>query len=449
MSDVTAAAGMQRIPLLRQVMRLRNDSLLRNSLFLMATNALTSGLGYIYWVVAVRTYTASDVGLVSAVISTMTLTSLICNLGFTPALFQTLARRSPGHDWSLTLNTSFLVTTITSLAGAFVVLLLFQASPEFSTVAQNSGFAAAFLVSVPIWTVGNLIDATFQAERDSGKVLTRNAAFAILKMLLLFGFVPLHVGGIGIFLSWVLGCALSLYIGIRLLRRMDRQYTPVFRGAFREARSMLSSLIGHHFISIGGALPFYLLPVIVTARLSAEDNAYFYTTWMLGTLFAIVSVAVAQSLFAEGAHAGTHLLKSMQRSILIIVALLAPIMAVFFIFGGQILSIFGPNYPLRGLELLHLLTIATVPDAITSVYISVLRTQHRLREAAILNILMAFIVLIVAWFLLPTMGIAAVGWGWFISQLVGTVIVVVDFVITRRTRRDTLWAEVAPETIPA
>jgi O-antigen/teichoic acid export membrane protein len=209
---------------------------------------------------------------------------------------------------------------------------------------------------------------------------------------------------------------------------------------------MVGSLIGHHFISIGGALPYYLLPIFVTARLSAEANAYFYTTWMLGTLFGMVSVSVAQSLFAEGAHADTPLLHSMNRSIRIILVLLAPLMALFILFGGFILGIFGEKYPAQGLTLLHVLTLATIPDAITSVYISILRVQERLREAAILNIIMAVIVLAFSWVFLPSMGIAAVGWGWFASQVAGTIIAGCDYFVTRRNRPQ-LWAE-RPKAVP-
>ena len=445
MTDSTVLLGRSRFPVARLIGRIRHDSLLRNSLLIMATNAFTSGLGYVFWVVAARSYLPSEVGLVSAVISAMTLTSLVCNIGFTPALFQMLPTRTTAREWSLTLNTALLVTSVTSLLGAMVVLLLFYTSPEFQSMLDSSVFVVAFLASVPLWTACNLIDASFQAERASGNVLTRNATFAILKMVLLIGFIPLHIGGLGIFLSWLIGCTISLVIGGVLLRRMKGEYHFSPNGAIRHARSMVGSLIGHHFTSIGGALPYYLLPIIVTTRLSAADNAYFYTTWMLGALFGMVSVAVAQSLFAEGAHAETHLLENMTRSMLLIVVLLAPLMILYFLFGGVILSVFGKEYPAHSLELLYVLTVATVPDAITSVYISALRVQKRLREAAFLNSLMAFIVLAFSWFLLPTMGITAVGWGWLVSQSVGTSIVAVDFLITRQTHAS-LWGKAAIES---
>ena len=55
-------------------------------------------------------------------------------------------------------------------------------------------------------------------------------------------------------------------------------------------------------ITLGNALPLYLLPVIVVTRLSATANAYFYITWMVGGIFFMISSAVGSSLFAEGSN---------------------------------------------------------------------------------------------------------------------------------------------------
>jgi hypothetical protein len=72
-------------------------------------------------------------------------------------------------------------------------------------------------------------------------------------------------------------------------------------------------MAGHQLIGMGAAMLPYLLPVIVTARLSASDNAYIYTTWMMAGIFLIISPALSQSLFAEGAHDSEHLHRRARR----------------------------------------------------------------------------------------------------------------------------------------
>jgi O-antigen/teichoic acid export membrane protein len=186
---------------------------------------------------------------------------------------------------------------------------------------------------------------------------------------------------------------------------------------------MLSSFVGHHFISLGYTTPMYLLPVFVAARLSLTDTAYFYTTWMLGSFLFMVSPAVAASLFAEGSHAADSVLRKARASAVIIGMLLGPIMLVFFLGGHYIISLFGPGYALHGLLLLTILTVSAVPDAITNIYVSVLRVQKRLRWAALFNLGMGSLVLALAWILLPLLGIVGAGYAWLIAQVTGSLVV--------------------------
>jgi len=207
-----------------------------------------------------------------------------------------------------------------------------------------------------------------------------------------------------------------------------------------QIRPMLSSFTGNHFISIGGILPMYVLPVFVAIRLSAADNAYFYTTWMMCSVFFMVSPSVATALFSEGSHTAKDIMLKARNSLLIIGLLLSPILLVFFVGGRYLLSLFGSNYPQHGLALLILLAISAAPDAITNIYVSLLRVQGRLRSAALLNLGMAAITLAIAWILLPTQGIAGAGWAWLIGQSAGSLVVGADFFIFRSYARNTTKA---------
>src|SRR5947209_3556304 len=84
--------------------RLRNDSLLRNSVFIMGSTAATSAIGYLYWIVAAHIYSVHDLGLASAFISAMSLTSIFASMGIGSALVQMLPQRQTGYARSLTLN---------------------------------------------------------------------------------------------------------------------------------------------------------------------------------------------------------------------------------------------------------------------------------------------------------------------------------------------------------
>ncbi len=209
-----------------------------------------------------------------------------------------------------------------------------------------------------------------------------------------------------------------------LVRRLGRGYRPALRGVAGQVPAMLSSLLGNHFINLGGMAPMYLLPVLVTARLLATDNAYFYATWMLGSLFFMVSASVAASLYAEGSRAGRELGRNVRSGATAIAVLLAPTMAVFLLGGPHILAVFGPAYPRHGQALLALLVVSAIPDAVTNVYVTVLRVRRRLRAAAL--------------------GIAGAGWAWLAAELAGSLFVGAHLVMTRRAERRRRAPGVAP-----
>jgi len=415
------------------VRRLRSDSLLRNSIYIMGAGVATSAFGYIYWIVAAHIYSAYDVGLASALISVMTLTSALSNLGMGSALVQMLPRRETGYAWSLTLNAGLVTGTLAGLlAGAIVVVALPLLSSQFAIVGHHAGYILALVAGVPLITLSVLLDQAFVAERTANYMLLRNTAFAVLKIpLMVFPVLLAQADALGIFSSWVLAGAVTLIGGLLLVSRLGRAYCLALRGMVGQVRSMLSSLAGHHFINLGGMVPMFLLPVFVTMRLSATDNAYFYTAMRLGDFFFMGSSAVAVSLFAEGSHVADDLQRKVRSSAVIIGILLCPAMLICFLGGRYILLLFGPDYAQHGLPLLMILTIAAVPDAVTNVYVSVLRVHGRLRHAALLNLGMALLTLALAWMLLPTLGIVGAGWAFLIAQSAGSLVAGVDVIRIR------------------
>ncbi len=410
------------------------DSLLRNSLYIMATTVVTSLLGYVYWIVATRTYPARDVGLGSALLAAITLASGLTNLGLGQTLVQLLPQRAAGAMWSRTVNAAFGVAGTTGLfAGIVTVLVLPLASPQLAVAGRDPVYTIAVVLGVPLWTASSLLDSLFVAERAAGNMLARNVVFAVLKIPLLL--VPLLglrlLAPLTILGSWVVASAVAALVSfVVLIPRLRRGYRPMVRGLVAQVRPMLSLFAGHHLINLGSIASVYLLQILVSARLSTADNAYFYTTWMLGGFFFTLETSVASSLFAEGAHGG-DIGRKVRASVLMIGALLIPAMLLFLIAGRYLMGIFGPGYREHGAALLTLLVVAAIPDGITNVYVSILRVRRLLREAAALNLGMAALTIVLAWPLLPRLGIEGAGWAWLIAQTVGSCAVAIHMRIAR------------------
>lgn len=396
-------------------------SLLTNSLHIMGTTVVTSLLGYVYWVLAARLYSPSDVGLAAALLSAMSLAALLAYMGVGATLIQLLPQRNPGPEQSL-LVTAAIVTTATSgaLAGVVLVIVLPALSAQFDLVRASREVGIVLAFGVLCASLGTFIDDTTIAQRTARGMLLRNTAFSLIKIGILVLPVCAALGAGGVLLSWVFGAAVTVAAGLLLLPRLVPGFKVSLRGVIGETRKIVRALAGNHFISLGAMLPVLILPVVVAMRLDAAQAGYFYTTWRVGGLFFMISPAVAGALFAEGAHDPDDVTRKARYAGSIIAMLLVPA-AVGLVFAGKlVLSAFGHTYAVEGYSLLVILAISAFPDGVTSIYVSILRVRNRLAVAAWMYGLMAAGVLTMTWFLLPIMGITAVGVSWLATQCAGS-----------------------------
>jgi O-antigen/teichoic acid export membrane protein len=415
----------------------RQSSLHRNSAWIMLTVVLTSALGYAYWLAAARLFPARQIGLANGLVSLMTITAIIANVGTAPALVHRLPTRRRVEDWSTTLSASLLGGALVGLLGGVLVLAILPVlSPQLSTARDDPVIGALFLAGTSACVCSTVLDYAFVAERQSRAMSVRGATFALVKIPLVvlpaIAFGTLH-GTTWIFGSWVLAYIVACLAGIAIMvPRLRPGFRLRIRGAARELRDIGRLLAGNYFITLGNALPLYLLPVIVVTRLSATANAYFYITWMVGGIFFMISSAVGSSLFAEGSNDPARLTATTRASVRLTAVLLAPAILLVLAAGEQILGLFGPAYASNGTHLLWVLTLASIPDAITNLYVPVLRVRRRLRAAGMLTLGMAAITVVAAWIVAPGGGLSAIGVVWLIGQTLGSLWVAWDALGTRQ-----------------
>lgn len=403
---------------------LRRDHLVRNSMYLMLTIAGRSLLGFAYWVIAARLFPTSTIGLAAAFTSAFALAGMIANPAVHSGLNQALPSARSGAEWSSLVNGGLVLGAVSAVViGSLVGVLLPVVSPEFSTVTAGPlsfiGFVAGVLGSV----IGVIVDFTFVAERRSGVMFVRSLAFGVGKIPLLF--VAADVVGkhssTGIWSGWVAAdlvtMAAAMVIGLPVLHR---GYRLTLVGSAARLRGMVRDLGGHHLTNLGGILPMLVLPVEVVARVSPQANAYFYITWMLCSLFFMISPSVEFALFTEGSHDPGDIWAKARRSLRITAVLLVVPMVGYALLGRFVLGIYGPAYARHGGGLLLILVVSAIPDAVTNIYVSVLRVERRLAESAALNLGMAAMTLAGSWILLPRMGIAGAGVAWLAAQTAGT-----------------------------
>ncbi len=404
--------------------RLRTDALFGTSVAIMASTVVTSGLGYVLWLVVARVFGQQVSGEGAAITSLMMAVSLLAAVGTAAAMIQWLPQATDPLAWRRRVTAGLLATTVLSIVGGLVaVAIMFLITDSMPALRTLPG-GALFVAGVLFTALGTLHDYVCISEQRGSYMLARNGIASLARLPLIF--VPFVVDGISmqILLAWTVSAALSLAVTVPLFRGRSAGRSlirPVVDGLLPELRLMAASVAGQHLITVTAMLGAYLLPVVVVDRLSAVDNAYFYITWMLGSLFSIISPAVSTALFASAAADPAEIRSATRRSLLIIGGLLAlPILA--YLLGGRLLlGLFGEDYADHGWLLLVLLTAAAVPDAVTNVAVAVLRATDRIPAAVWLNGGMLLGTLVLSFLLLPTLGIVAVGISWLIAQSVGAI----------------------------
>ncbi|GIF18095.1 O-antigen/teichoic acid export membrane protein [Actinoplanes tereljensis] len=411
------------------------DSLARNSVLIMASTVGTSGLGYLYWMVAARELPRAVIGTATALISAATVVSMVANLGVGHMFIQRLPEAATAA-WSRIVSAGLLLgCAATAAASLAAALVLPRAVGNFAFLAGARGVVALVLTAVAL-TASMLLDYVFVAHRASQGMLWRNLALAAGKVAALAGLTAAGLATpAAVVLAWTVP---SLLVSACTLRWSLSRLRPGWRltgtGLGAELRHVRGSMTGHHLVNLAQAGPSALLPVLVTAHLGAAENAHFYVAWMTASVLFMVSPAVASALYAERTNAAGRS-ASLPRAALVVLVVIGLPAVVLFLAGGWILGLFSPAYAAAGGLLLKILVLAAIPDAITNLAVAHWRSLGKLRRCRRLNLAMAAVCLGLTWLWLPAMGIEAAGLAWLVGQSLGAALVAVHAGYTRLRRR--------------
>jgi O-antigen/teichoic acid export membrane protein len=418
----TVASLIDRLRQARQ--RLGEQSLLRNSVYIMGTTAATSLLGFGFWLVAARTLSAAEVGRSAALISAMLFVSVLTNLGLGQVFVSRLASRREGAEWSRTVTTGIALAAVTSLIGGAIAAVLL---PTLIPTLKHGLSPATFLL-LPLGVAGSacslVIDYACIAERHAKLSFVRNVVAAVLRIALIPLASVVPTDGT----TWILAIWAGSFLLIdglaffNELPKLGHRFKPTLAGWRTELSEIRGLIAGHQSINLGAQASSYLLPVLVSARLGPEQNAYFYTTFMVASALFFIAPAIGNALFAEASHHPERLGEDVRKAARHVLMLAGPPALVLLAFGPLILGFFGPAYREEGESLLLILIAAAAFDSALQISLAVLRAKHRLQDAALATWATLIVAIAATWFLLPPLGLEGAGLGWGLGKLVGVLL---------------------------
>jgi O-antigen/teichoic acid export membrane protein len=410
----------------------RGDSLVRNSLYIMSATVATAALGYVFWIVAARVFSTAQVGIASAVISLCSIVALLTYLGPAAMLVERLHTYEQSQAWhSFIVRTCAATAAVTAVAAAVAIPLIARAK-GYGAYFGAGGAAVLAVAGAAAWTVVQMYCSAFVAARRADGMFAVQGLISVFKVLLVVPLCAAGLGAPGIVVAWVASSVIGAAAGaFWLLPRIGPAATSAEATAGQRGRrarharrsgkraDYVSHLVGQHLTSVGGQLTPLLLPVLVVARLGAGCNAYFYITWMIGSVFFMVSPSISQALFAESVRRDAGLRPTVVKAFRIASFLLIPAMVAMVAGGKLILAIFGHTYVSAGYGLLVLLAISAMPDAVSNVAVAICRATNRLGYSAAINLGILVCTVVSAWLLMPRFGLLGVGIGWLAAQVLG------------------------------
>lgn len=400
---------------MEKLQRIFRSSLHTNSIYLLLNSGVNAGVGFIFWLVAARCYSAEDVGLGSAAISAATLLAFISSLGMDYGVIRFLP--APGRDRAAIIGSSLTVVTLTSiLAGAVFLAGLSLWSPALLAVRESLVLAAGFICLVVIWSAYSLMANVFIGLRRAEFTLTSGLIFNVLKVVSV-ALLAAVLGFSGIMASWGIGAGVALALGFgwflpQLLP--DCRSVPAVRKQItgEMLRFSFANYISNGFWNI----PRWVMPLVVLNLLGAVDNAYFYVTWGIASLTFSIPMSTATSLFAEGSHREDRIGNDLRHSLKLTALVLLPAVAVLLVAGEWILRLYGADYAMEGRQLLWWLIPSALPVSVNYLYLGVARVQGKLRDVVLVPGCMAAGTLALGVILMPRTGISGVGIAWLAAQ---------------------------------
>jgi O-antigen/teichoic acid export membrane protein len=402
----------------RAIARLAGDPLYRNSLFMAFISIFNAGCGFFFWIIAARLYTVEQVGLATALISSLGIVILISRLGFDSSIIRFLSSGDSGRI----ISTSLIATTLACIVAGFIYILLAEHLVPSLLFLKEPRYALAFLLIVTVSSIANMTGNAFVADRKADHYFFQNLFTALRIPALL----PLALlGAFGIFGSYGLGYMIASLFGLAVLQKRIAAFRPKVDRDFILGSFRFSSM--NYVSSILSAAPNLVIPIMILNMLGEAEAAQYYIAVTLGNLVQIIPNSLGTSLFVEGSH-GEGLRKGVVRAGGASLLLMVPAVLVLLLFGDKLLGMLKEEY-VEAFDLLRIVALSSFPMAAYALFGAIQNVRMRVENILKLNALRCVFLLGLSYVLVQQYGIIGVGYAWMATGVV--IVLVIGWVAWR------------------
>ena len=366
-------------------------------------------LGFIFWNVATKNFTAVEIGLGSTLISAIGLIIAFSLLGANISLIRYLpkARKKSEIVWSW----FWLSGIIAIVLSTGFLLCLGWFYPELEFVRNNLFYSVVFVCFAVFVVFFNFLEAIFIAQRKSKYVLLKNGLWSLLKIIMLFFF--LSMAAYGIFSAWYLSAVIAILVVWPLTK------LKVYLGIdLKLIKRMFKYSLGNYVGNIFAMLPGFGLPLFITFFLGASQTAYFYITWMIANLLFFVPMSIGRSFLSEGSHRKNHLDLKKSLKFTYFVTFIGLVLGL--IMSQWILGFFGSEYLDGGFKILVILLVSSLFYSYNIIIVMYFNLKHEVRKVVSIYLAIALITFGLSYLMLDY-GLVGIGFAWIIANLLVSV----------------------------
>lgn len=404
---------------------LAKDPLYKNSLFMAFTTIFNAGCGFFFWIIAAKLYTVEEVGLATALISSVGLVVLLSMFGFDFSII----RFFPTNDKAKVFGTSLTITTISSImVGVIFILLMKQLSPSVA-ILKDPAYALAFLLVGVFYSVATITGRAFYANRNAEYYLVQNI-FIALRIPLLISLT--FLGTFGIFSSYGFSLLMASLFALIVFQRCISSFRPKVDIDFLKKSFKFSSW--NYASTILYTAPTLILPLMTLNMLGEAEAAKYYIAFNIANLILVVPYSLGTSLFVEGSH-GEGLKKNSIRAFGASLVLLVPSVLVIFFFGDLILGLLGKQYG-EAFDLLMVLALSSFLVTIYCLFIPIQNVRIKLESIVAINCTRCILLLSLSYVFINMYGILGIGYGWLITH--GVITLEIGWILIKEFRTNNL-----------
>lgn len=400
--------------------------LMKNSFFIGINSLLGSVAGFIFWIVVARFYSVSDVGLATAIFSSMALLSTLSKLGFDIGLIRYL----PKEENKKEMINSCLTTSVSFSIFITVIFILISnySMPSLSIIHEDILFSVIFVLSVAVFSFISVQNAVFISLKKAKLSFYHSFNWAILKIIFALVFVPFGV--LGLFSSWGAAMITSLVFGVYLCMKILPNYNLEI-STYKRIKKIMHFSIGNHISRFLGSAPGMIFPILIVNVLASENAAYFYISWMIAGIIIMLNSSIITSFFVECSHDKLNINKYLIKSLGLVVLISIISIITIFLSGKQILLLFDENYSENSIGLLKILAISCLPASINEFYIVLERMNENIFNIIFFNLFIVISTLFLGYFAMIHLGLIGIGYSWLASNIAMNLFVLSVFFLNK------------------